>query len=330
MNPNRFWIALASSAGLLAIVAVSAPLIGSAHIDYARAWAGQSPDHEILFYVRLPRVLLALIAGGTLAVTGVLFQAILREPLAEPFTLGISSGSSLGAVLAICFGWTTIFGVPGTWVSAFIGAAGTLVLVLAIAFERRRVSSFTLLLAGVSINSIAMATILFLHNVATFSQSFAITRWLMGGLDAVEYPILAGLAAIIVPVVVALFWRARDWNLLAVGEEWASSRGVNATRMLVVGYIAGSLMTGSVTAFTGPIGFIGLIVPHALRIIFGADHRVLIPCSFLIGAAFLVVCDTVARTILSPTEVPVGVITAMLGGPFFIWLLRSKRRSLWL
>ena len=330
MSPSRFWGALALSAAVLVIIAIVAPLIGSAHVDYGRAWAGISPDHEILFYVRLPRVLLALIAGGTLAVTGVLFQAILREPLAEPFTLGISSGSSLGAVLAICFGWNTVFGAPATWVAAFTGAAATLVLVLTIAFERRRVSSFTLLLAGVSINSISMATILFLHNVATFSQSFAITRWLMGGLDALEYRVLAGLGAVILPVIFLVFWRARDWNLLAVGEEWASSRGVHATRMLVAGYIAGSLMTGSVTAFTGPIGFIGLIVPHGLRILFGADHRVLVPCSFLLGASFLIVCDTVARTVLSPTEVPVGVITAMLGGPFFIWLLRSKRRSLWL
>ncbi len=330
MNRSRFWTALAFSFCVLLVAVIAAPLIGSAHIDYSRAFAGVSPDREILFYVRIPRVLLALLAGGTLAVTGVLFQAILREPLAEPFTLGISSGSSLGAVLAICFGWDRFFGIPATWVSAFTGAAATLLLVLAIAFERRRVSSFTLLLAGVSINSIAMATILFLHNVATFSQSFAITRWLMGGLDAVEYRILGGLAAVLLPVIAVLFWRARDWNLLAVGEEWASSRGVHSTRMLVAGYVAGSLMTGSVTAFTGPIGFIGLIVPHALRIAFGADHRVLVPCSFLLGAAFLVVCDTVARTILSPTEVPVGVITAMLGGPFFIWLLRSKRRSLWL
>ncbi len=330
MNRKRFWTALAASLSVLITAVIAAPLIGSAHIDYGRAWAGFSPDHEILFYVRLPRVLLALLAGGTLAVTGVLFQAILREPLAEPFTLGISSGSSLGAVLAICFGWHTFLGIPSTWAASFVGASATLLLVLAIAFERRRVSSFTLLLAGVSINSISMATILFLHNVATFSQSFAITRWLMGGVDAIEFHVLAGLAVLIVPVMLVLFWRARDWNLLAVGEEWAASRGVNATRTLVAGYIAGSLMTGSVTAFTGPIGFIGLIVPHGLRILFGADHRVLIPCSFLVGAAFLIVCDTVARTILSPTEVPVGVITAMLGGPFFIWLLRSKRRSLWL
>ncbi len=330
MNRKWFWTAVGVCCAVLVIVTASAPLIGSTHIDYRRAWDGLSPDHEILFLVRLPRVLLALIAGGTLAVTGVLFQAILREPLAEPFTLGISSGSSLGAVLAICFGWRSFLGIPATWFASFMGAACTLILVLAIAFERRRVSSFTLLLAGVSINSIAMATILFLHNVATFSQSFAITRWLMGGVDAIEFHVLAGLAALILPVIVVLLTRARDWNLLAVGEEWAASRGVNATTTLVAGYVAGSLMTGSVTAFTGPIGFIGLIVPHGLRIVFGADHRVLLPCSFLLGGSFLIICDTLARTILAPTEVPVGVITAMLGGPFFIWLLRSKRRSLWL
>lgn len=330
MSRSRFWTGIAVSAGILVLAALAAPLIGSARVDYGRAFAGLSPDHEILFYVRIPRVLLAMLAGGTLAVTGVLFQAILREPLAEPFTLGISSGSALGAVLAICFGWTTVAGVPATWLAAFAGAAATLFVVLLIAFEGRRVSSFTLLLAGVSINSMSMATILFLHNVATFAQSFAITRWLMGGVDAVEYRVLAVLTLVLLPVVGLVFWRARDWNLLAVGEEWAASRGVHATRMLVGGYIAGSLMTGSITAFTGPIGFIGLIVPHALRLAFGADHRVLVPCSFFLGAAFLVVCDTVARTLLSPTELPVGVITAMLGGPFFIWLLRSKRRSLWL
>jgi iron complex transport system permease protein len=120
-----------------------------------------------------------------------------------------------------------------------------------------------------------------------------------------------------------VFWQARSWNLMAVGEEWAGARGVNASRLMMIGYIAGSFMTASITAFTGPIGFIGLIVPHALRLAVGADHRVLIPCSFLTGAAFLIVCDTVARTILSPVEIPVGVITAMLGGPFFLWLLRG-------
>jgi iron complex transport system permease protein len=330
MTGRRFWLSLISCAVIFIVVSLAAPLIGSAHIDYRRALNGQSPDREILFYARVPRVLLAIVAGGALTLTGVLFQALLRDPLAEPFTLGISSGSSLGAVIAISLGWTTVAGIPAVWFTAFAGAAATLMIVLGIAFEGRRISSFTLLLAGVSINSISMATILFLHNLATVSQSFAITRWLMGGLDAIEYRIIAGIAIVVLPVCAAIFVKARDWNLLAVGEEWAAARGVAASKLLVAGYIAGSLMTASVTAFTGPIGFIGLIVPHALRMALGADHRVLIPCSFLLGAAFLTVCDTLARTVLAPTEVPVGVITAMLGGPFFIWLLRSRRRSLWL
>jgi iron complex transport system permease protein len=317
MDRKRFWLQLSISALLMIAAALIAPLIGSSHIDYSRALAGLSPDHEILFYVRVPRVLLALIAGGTLALTGVLFQALLRDSLAEPYTLGVSSGSALGAVLAICFGWAS------PWLAAFTGASVTLIVVLLIAFERRRLSSFTLLLAGVSINSIAMASILFLHNVATFSQSFAITRWLMGGLDSLSYRTIAFLAAGMLPVCFFVFWRARDWNLMAVGEEWAAARGVSSSRLMVGGYIAGSLMAGTITAFTGPIGFIGLIVPHALRFVFGADHRVLIPCSFLTGAAFLVICDTLARTILPPAEIPVGVITALLGGPFFLWLLRG-------
>lgn len=191
-------------------------------------------------------------------------------------------------------------------------------------------SSFTLLLSGVTINSICLASILFLQYLADFGQAFAIVRWLLGGIDAVEYRTLGWLAAGILPLVLYLFWRARDWNLMTVGEDWAAARGVSTSRLMLTGYLAGSLMAGSVTALTGPIGFIGLIVPHALRLRLGADHRLLIPCAFFGGAAFLALCDTLARTMLAPTEIPVGVITAMLGGPFFIWLLRSRRRSLWL
>ncbi len=321
MSRKRFWLSIGASAALLALAVITAPLIGSARIEYGRALAGASPDHEILFYVRLPRVLLALLAGGTLALTGVLFQALLRDSLAEPYTLGVSSGSALGAVLAICLGWSSV------WLPAFAGAAITLTVVLGISLRERRLSAFTLLLAGVSINSIAMASILFLHNVATFSQSFAITRWLMGGLDSPHFSVLAMLGAVLLPIWILIFWQARHWNLMAVGEEWASARGVRSTRLMTAGYIAGSVMTAAITAFTGPIGFIGLIVPHALRLAVGADHRILIPCSWLVGAAFLIVCDTFARTLLSPVEIPVGVITAMLGGPFFLWLLRGSVKA---
>ncbi len=326
----RFRAAVGLSAGLLLAAAIVLPLIGPAPLDLRRAWAGVSPDYEILFEARLPRVLLALLAGGTLAVAGALFQALLRDALATPYTLGVSSGASLGAVLAMSLGWQELAGLPAVWVAAFAGAALVLFLVMGIASEGRRMSSFTLLLAGVTINSICLALILLLQYLAGFAQSIAIVRWLMGGIEAVSYATLAAVAAAILPVLGYIFWKAREWNLLAVGEEWAAARGVATERLLLAGYLLGSFVTGSITALTGPIGFVGLIVPHALRLKLGADHRMLIPCCFLAGAPFLAVCDTLARTALAPTEVPVGVITAMLGGPFFIWLLRSRRRSLWL
>ncbi len=175
----------------------------------------------------------------------------------------------------------------------------------------------------------SFAAIMFLHNIATFSQSFAISRWMMGGIDAVDYSTLAWLAACVIPVAIFVTSRARQWNLLAIGEDWAASRGVSINAITAIGYVSGSILTGLVTSLTGPIGFIGLIVPHALRIRWGADHRVLLPCSFFAGGAFLCLCDTLSRTVMAPTEIPVGVITALAGGPFFIWLLRARRRGVW-
>jgi len=330
LSRRRFWVWVASCGLLSLAVLALAPLIGSSRMQISHVWAGLSPDREIFFYARLPRVLLAGLAGGALALAGVIFQALLRDSLATPFTLGVSSGSALGAVIAICFGWQTVAGLPALAVTAFAGAALTMLLVLWIAFEGRRLSSFTLLLAGVTINSICMAGILFLHYLARFGQSFAIVRWLMGGIDAVEYTTLGVTAAGLLAAFFVTMAKSQEWNLLAVGEEWAAGRGVNLSRTMLTGYLLGSFLTGVVTSMTGPIGFVGLIVPHALRLAVGADHRLLIPCSFFAGAGFLAICDTIARTVLAPTEVPVGVITSLLGGPFFIWLLRTRRRSLWL
>lgn len=326
---RRLVTAVLLCAGLLIVVAVAAPLIGSTVIDYQRALSVDSPDREILFRFRLPRVLLSMLAGASLAVAGVLFQALLRNGLASPDTLGVSTGSSLGAVIAICLGWEFAGSLPAVWAGAFLGGASSLLLVMAVASEGRRMSSFTLLLSGVTVNSICLAMILLLQNFASFGQSFAIVRWLMGGVDAVPYSTLLWLGAAALPVFAFVFWKAREWNLLAVGDDWAAARGVNVSRLILSGFLAGSVLTAVVTAITGPIGFVGLIVPHALRLRIGGDHRLLLPCSCLTGAAFLTVCDTVSRTVLAPTEVPVGVITALMGGPFFIWLLRSRRRSLW-
>jgi iron complex transport system permease protein len=315
---RRAWTLVFAAALVTLTCAVLLPLLGSANISYARAWAGGAPDHAILFEYRVPRVLLAMLAGAALSLSGVLFQALLREALATPDTLGVSSGASFGAVLAISFGF------PSVWLCSILGAGLTLFLVLGVAIKQRGLSPFALLLAGVTINSISMAAILFLHSFASFGESFAISRWLMGGVEAMPLQTLGWLALAVVPLSLYCLAKARDWNLMSVGDEWAAARGVNTRGMLIGGYVIGSVLTGTVTSLTGPIGFVGLIVPHALRLAFGADHRLLVPASALIGAAFLAVCDTVSRVVLAPVEIPVGVITAIIGGPVFIWILRSR------
>jgi iron complex transport system permease protein len=248
--------------------------------------------------------------------------------LADPHIIGVSSGASLGAVAAICAGWQTIGGLPAVWVAAFLGAAGMLLLILLIASEGRRISSFTLLLSGVTVTTTCFGLILLLQSVASFSQSFAIVHWLMGSIEIVDGTTLAWLAAVTGVACAYGMSRARDWNLLSIGEDWAATRGVATNRLMLTGFLVGSLLVGTITSITGPIGFVGLIVPHALRLRLGADHRLLLPCSFFLGAAFLVICDTLARTVMAPVEIPVGVVTSVLGGPYFIWLLRSNRRKL--
>lgn len=329
LSPAKFWTAVGFSVAFFVVVLAATPLIGTSGAEFSRAWAGQSPDKEILFQVRLPRVLLAALAGGALAMAGVVFQALLRDALAEPYTLGVQSGAALGAVIAICLGWRTVGAFPAVWLTGFAGAAVAMFVVLSIASEGRRMSSFTLLLTGVTINSICMAAILFLHYTAGFTQSFAIVRWLMGGIDSMEYSTLAVLAVFVLGGLAVAVLKSNDLNLLAVGEDWAVTRGVHLPRLMLVCYLLGSILTASITSLTGPIGFLGLIVPHALRLALGADHRLLVPASFFVGGGFLMICDTIARTALAPSEIPVGVMTAMLGGPFFIWLLRSRRGSLW-
>lgn len=329
VTPGRAARILAAAALAAAAVAVLTPLAGPSHLDIARAFRGQWPDAQMYFGVRWPRTLLAMLSGGALALAGVLFQALLRDPLATPFTLGVSGGASFGAVLAIVFGAHMLWGLPSLWMGAALGALAVLALVVSIAAEGRRISSFTLLLAGVAVNSVVTSLIMLVHNLATVGQSFAIVHWLMGNIDPVDPATLAALAAIVLPLSAAVCARARHWNLMAVGEEWAAARGASPQRLLLAGYLAGGLLTAAVTAVTGPIGFVGLVVPHALRLRLGSDHRLLMPVSFLAGGAFLALCDTVARSLLS-VELPVSVVTALVGGPVFILLLRGRRRSLWL
>jgi iron complex transport system permease protein len=299
-------------------------------VTWRNVVAGVSPDREIFVVARLPRILFGAVVGGALAMAGVLFQAILRNSLADPFTLGISAGSSFGAVVAI---WlrleSVIWGIPLISVAAFLGAFLTILLVFFIARTGSALPTFTLLLAGVTLNFVFGALIMFIHYVANFNQGYLMTRWMMGALDTADLRTVIHAVPFVLACLVGLMFIASQLNPLAAGEEWAAARGVNVRRLKNMSFFIGSVLTGAVTAFSGPIGFVGLIVPHTIRLIAGPDHRILIPASFFLGAAFLVLCDTAARTMFAPTEIPVGVVTSLLGGPFFIALLKRKRAGLW-
>ncbi len=331
LRPARFFVVVGSCVLVFMTSIVIAPWIGASGISVKAVMAGAYPDREIFLIARMPRVLFGAIVGGALAVAGVMFQAILRNSLASPFTLGVSSGSSFGAVIAIWLGLNTvIFGIPLISVAAFLGALFTILLVFFISRTTGGLPTFTLLLAGVTLNFIFAALILFIHYAANFQQSYMMVRWMMGSLgDATNFTPVLQTAPLVIAAVAGLVWLSPQLNPLAAGEEWAASRGVDVDRVKKICYFAGSVLTGAVTAFSGPIGFVGLIVPHTLRLIAGPDHRLLIPGSFFLGGAFLVLCDTFARTVLAPTEIPVGVVTALLGGPFFIFLLKRRSTDLW-
>ena len=332
MGLNSYKIPLGIFFLIFAGTLCATPLIGSTHISFMKALEGgvnapNNLDANILFQVRLPRILLGALTGAALSVAGGVFQALLRNDLAAPFTLGVSSGAALGAVIAIVLNLNISFlGFPIVSLFSFLGALGAIILVFSLV--RTRHGDFPtgiLLLAGVTANFFFAAMVMFLHYMADFSQSFRIIRWLMGGLDITDYATIFSIAPMVFIGIGLLVYVSRDLNLISTGVHSATSRGVNVSRIQKIGFVTASLITGTVVSITGPIGFVGLIVPHIVRLFVGPDLRVLIPASMLFGASFLVLCDTVARTIIAPTEIPVGIITAMLGGPFFVWLLKRKR-----
>jgi ABC-type Fe3+-siderophore transport system permease subunit len=314
------WVAI--PAALFAAAAVVLPFVGPTTLEMGHIWARQDPDWSILTNLRLSRTLLGLFAGGALALAGCLFQSMLRDALATPYTLGVSTGASLGAVLAIAFDWHTAVGIVGIWAGAFAGAAIILFVVMGAATRAGQLSSSSLLLAGIAINSVCAALILLVHGLSGISQSFAISRWLIGSLDAIERPTLAAYVAGVGVTGLLVIRQARQWNLLSVGEAWAATRGANVKRALVEGYIAGSILAAATVALTGPIGFVGLVVPHLLRGRVGGDDRLLMPCAFLLGGVLLASCDALGRVLLAPAEIPAGAITAFIGGPHLIWVVR--------
>lgn len=313
-----------------------APLAGSTQISLSRALDPTVPfaantDAQIFFIARLPRVLAAALVGGALAAAGVVFQALLRNPLATPFTLGVSAGASLGAMLAITFGPAiSLIGLTTVPLASFIGSIAAVAIVYALATARHRgFSTNVMLLAGVTMNAFFSALILFVQYFADMSQTMRTVRWLMGNVDVAGYGSIAAALPLFAIALAGAATLPRALNLLSLGRDQAEARGVNVLRAQQIAFISASLATGAAVSLAGPIGFVGIIVPHLLRLLVGSDHRVVLPCSLLFGGAFLVGCDLVARTILAPIELPVGIITAVIGGPFFLWLLirRSEGRE---
>jgi iron complex transport system permease protein len=310
------------------VVLLTAPMLGSTAISLARVFDPSVPwadnvDAQIFFVARLPRVLAGALVGSMLAAAGVVLQALLRNPLATPFTLGVSASAALGAMLAIAFNLdVTLFGTAAVSLASFAGSlVGTAIVYLLATRVNKALSTNVLLLAGVTLNTLFSALITFVQYLIDFADWYRTARWLLGNLDVSSFGPLVAALPLVGATLVLFAMLPRALNLLSLGEDVASARGVDVGQAQRIAFLSASLATGAAISLAGPIGFVGVVVPHLVRLLVGSDHRVVLPASILFGAAFLVVCDLIARTVMAPIELPVGIVTALIGGPFFIWLL---------
>lgn len=325
----RFLFSLALL-GLLLVAAISLALFwGDAPQEWLQALrAPGTAQHDILIYSRLPRILLGVLVGFALSSGGVAFQSLLRNPLADPYILGVSGGAALGSVIAVALG------LHFTWVStfAFTAALLSLLLIYWIAQTKGRLPVHTLLLTGVIFNAFTFALIMFLNSVVSFEQAHRIWYLMVGSLESESYTKITTVALFVAAGFFTLWWKSGAMNLMATGDESAQYLGLQVNRFRKRIFFAASLMIGSTVSLSGLIGFVGLFIPHMARLVLGPDHRLLLPASGLFGAAFLVLADLLARTLLSATayqtQLPVGVITALVGGPFFVFLLKRPGRKI--
>jgi len=284
---------------------------------------GSDTERTIILSLRLPRAILAGLVGAGLSVSGATFQALLRNPLADPYILGVSSGAAVGAIIAILLGLGTLsFGLP---LASFLGALLTILVVFYFGRQDGKIHPHTLLLAGVITGSFLSALIMFFISVSRREELHTILFWLMGDFGFSNARAILIIFPYILLGVVLLYLRSRHLNLILSGEENAVQLGVEVEKLKLISYLSASLIAAASVSVCGLIGFVGLIIPHSIRLIFGPDHRLLIPSAELLGASFLIASDTFARTLLAPVELPVGVITAAFGGPFFIYLLRTRK-----
>jgi iron complex transport system permease protein len=316
-------LAALCAGALLLSVRLGAVRLGVREVLDALRGAGDPTTVAIVQRLRVPRSLLAALVGGALAASGAVFQALLRNPLAEPYVLGVSGGAAVGAVAAIVFGAGA--SSAGVAVAAFAGAAIAIMVVLRMAASvGPTLDTRILLLSGVVAGAFFNACILLVLTFADTESFRSALFWMMGSFSGATWREIGLLAVLAGPALAVLFALARPLNLLAVGEETAQYLGVRTERVKLAAYGTASLLTASAVAVSGVIGFVGLVIPHIVRMTWGADHRFLIPASILLGATFLVLADSLARTVAPPTELPIGVVTAFVGVPFFLWILRRR------
>lgn len=327
IKPTRrnVFVLMAVLGASLLIVSACALAIGGVHFPMGEVWSGlvgtdsHSEVSIIVRQIRLPRVILAALVGAALAVSGTVLQALLRNPLADPYVLGISSGAALGAIVALYVGGRVAAASP---LMAFGGALVTIAWVYLLGRRGGRLASYTLLLAGVITASFLSAIILFILTLLSTRDVRGIAFWLMGDLSVVTDVQLQILIPAIILAIGAIYFFAKDLNVLLLGEQEAAHLGVNVPRVEVMTFLLASFLTGMAVSVSGAIGYLGLLVPHLGRMIVGSDHRTLLPATALGGAIALVISDTLARSIISPAELPVGAVTAVAGAPVFIYLLR--------
>jgi iron complex transport system permease protein len=323
---------------LLILSIVGSSLLGPVAINAWRALENifsSDANAEILFRTRLPRVLLGVAIGGGMAACGVVLQALLRNPLACPQMLGVSGGASLGGILGLIFFPNWLLPVAGgllgeiSWVplAAFLGALLSMVLVYRFSLFHGRLHPYHLLLTGVIFNSFIAALIMFLNSIVDFYQAQGLLFWLMGSLSTRAYLTVAFIWAYVFLGFLWLWAKGLPLNLITLGEETAMQLGVETGALQRQIFVASSLMIGAMVSISGMIGFVGLMIPHVMRLIVGSDHRLLLPASFLAGGIFLSWADTLARVLLAPAELPVGIVTAFFGGPFFLFLLYREGRK---
>ena len=323
------WISLI----LLAVLFIAFSLglsIGPTQSGIRSAFSALFSTHEsnsvlynIVWRIRFPRVLLAMVVGATLSLGGLVFQALLRNPLAEPYILGISGGSAIGAIIGILLGLSRF---PGICLTSFLGSLGTLALILLMSTGKSIIRKDALLLSGVMVNAFCSAIIMFLISITQDARLHNIIFWLMGDLSMTDLPQVVILGAILIPCFILVFIFSHAMNLLLMGKDMALTMGINIKAVTITLLAVTSFMVSATVSFSGLVGFVGLVIPHLLRLVLGSDHRFLVPACLFGGASYLVLCDLLARTLPQQGEMPAGVITALIGAPLFIILLKKSRK----